>query len=265
MSIRRELDTRDSVKVVTSNNFLRACGLEHTTLKARKLLYLAISQCRLNDNQFYEYKISARDFADLMQISPSHVYDEADSITDELMKGFIKYIPDGKKRFKKFHLFERCEYTDNAEIIFELHKEMTPICLDLKRDFSQPLLSDFLRMRSNYSMILFHYFVMKMKKYPGTKRISFYCSLEELREVTGCDNKFKQLGQFREKVLDRAISEIYSNSGIDINYTYKRKGRTVIGFNFIATSFGIDLTDFEPSIECLEHIAEFNKKQQNIS
>lgn len=262
MSTRRDLDTRENVKVVTSNNFVRACGLERTSLKARKLLYLAISQCKLNDDHFYEYRISARDFADLMQIVPSHVYEEADSITDELMKGFIKYVPEGKKRFKKFHLFEKCEYTDNSEIVFELHREMTPICLDLKKDFSQPLLSDFMRMRSNYSMILFHFFVMKMKKYPSTKRIEFYCTLEELREVTDCKSKFKQVGQFREKVLDRALNDIYLNSGIDIHYTDDKRGRVVVGFYFVATLMGIDMTDYIPNEETIAKIEEFKKKQR---
>lgn len=266
MSIQRDLDTRKNLKVVTSNNFFKACGLENTTLKARKLLYLAISQCRLNDEQFYEYRISAKQFAELMDIDPSNVYDEADSITDELMKGFIKYVPEGKKRFKKFHLFEKCEYNENSEIVFELHREMTHICLALKKDFSQPLLSDFMQMRSNYSIILFHYFFSKMKKLPGTRRIEFECSIDELRSITGCNDKFLQIGQFKEKVLDRALKEILLNCDTEISYTHLKKGRSIVGFHFIAINkAGIDLTDFIPSDTTLKKIEEFKKRQQNIS
>ena len=76
----RELDTRDSVRVVTANNFLKASNLENISLKARKLLYLAIAQCRQDDKEFYTYKVTATEFADLMGIQVSHVYLERNGL-----------------------------------------------------------------------------------------------------------------------------------------------------------------------------------------
>ena len=49
----RKVDIRDSVKTVTSNNFISAKGLETLSLKARKMLYIAISQCRMTDETFF--------------------------------------------------------------------------------------------------------------------------------------------------------------------------------------------------------------------
>lgn len=63
-------------------------GIEEMTLKARKLLQY-LSARRMTKN-FFEYQISAKDFAKLMDIEPDTVYREADKITDELMKSFIK-------------------------------------------------------------------------------------------------------------------------------------------------------------------------------
>lgn len=60
----KELNTKESVKVVTSNSFIKACGLEDLSLKGRKLLYLAISQCKRTDTEFYEYNISVKSFAE---------------------------------------------------------------------------------------------------------------------------------------------------------------------------------------------------------
>ena len=46
--MKRELNTKESVRTVTSNQFITACGLEGISLKARKLLYIAISQSKKN-------------------------------------------------------------------------------------------------------------------------------------------------------------------------------------------------------------------------
>ena len=63
-----------------------------------------MSQCKKTDKEFYEYKLPAMQFADLMGISPTHIYEEADSITDELMKGFIKIYnqTNGKRKKRGF-------------------------------------------------------------------------------------------------------------------------------------------------------------------
>ena len=51
-------------RTVTSNQFITACGLEGISLKARKLLYIAISQSKKTDTEFYEYEIGVKEFAD---------------------------------------------------------------------------------------------------------------------------------------------------------------------------------------------------------
>jgi len=233
----RDLDTRESVRVVTANNFLKASGLEDITLKARKLLYLAIAQCRKTDKQFYEYSISVTEFATLMNIDESNVYKEADSLTDELMQGFMKFTEPGKKRFLKFVIFEKCEY-DEGKINFKLSREMSPLLWNLKKDFTQPLLNDFIRMRSNYSMEIWHVMQreMRSKKTSVTDIVEFELSLEELRFITGTTDKFKQIGQFKSKVLDKALREIKDNCGVVIDYTNLKTGRTITGFRFFARS-----------------------------
>jgi plasmid replication initiation protein len=247
MAEKRELDIRDSVKVVTSNSFITSKGLDKMSLKAKKLLYIAAAQCQKNDDEFYEYKIKITDFARLMDVDESNVYREAFNITGELASCKLSYIPDGTKKFKHIPVTSICEYSEDGCLKIELNKRMTDFLLQLKKDFSQPLLNDFMRMRSPYSMAVWHLMQREMhSQKPGTKRIEFYLSLEELREVTGTQDKLRQLGQFKERVLDKAIREIRDNCATDISYTNRKKGRTVIGFEFTAINqYGIDLTDFE--------------------
>lgn len=256
----REIDSRESVRVATANNFLRATGLEDISLKARKLLYLAIAQCKKSDSEFFEYSISATEFARLMDIVPQAVYKEADMMTDELMHGFIKYVPEGKKGFTKFNLFEKCTYIDGT-LTFQMSKDMTPILLNLKRDFTQPLLADFMRMRSSFSMEIWHLMQREMRSHKTgvTDVCEFDLTLQELRTITGTTDKFVRLSQFKAKVLDKAIKEIADNCGIIVDYTDIKKGRKVVAFHFVAKSlYYISLEEI--SIETRERVANTKKR-----
>ena len=237
-NIIKETDLRESLRVVTSNEFFKALGLENLTLKARKFLYLSFAQCKLTDNKFEEQSIKAREFAEWMGISPSHVYEEADKITDELMKGFIKYVPEGKKAFAKCQLYDRCAYSEDAVIYYKLSDDMAPILLALKKNFTKPLLEDFAKMNSPFSMEVWHLMQREMnsRKPYGNTVIEFYLSVEELRFVTGTQNTMKQIGQFKEKVLDKAIREILENCNVKITYENVKQRNTIIGFHFTATS-----------------------------
>lgn len=264
MPEKRELDTQKNVKVVTDNHFITADGLSKMSLKARKLLYLTAAQCKQNDDQFYEYSISVKEFADIMGIEKTHVYQEAYNITGELASAKLTYLPDGAKRFKHIPVTASCEYTENGYIKIELNKRMTDFLLELRGSFTQPLLSDFMRMRSPYSMAVWHLMQREMhSKKPGTKRIEFYISLEELRKVTGCENKLKQLGEFKNRVLDKALREIDGCCGVKISYENRKEGRTVVGFDFKAiNSYGFDLTDYEPPQEVLDRVRKFELTQK---
>ena len=258
------MDLRDEIRVVTSNNFLKASGLENISVKAVKLLYLALAQCKLNDKDFFTYTIKAKDFAEFMGIDPSNIYQEADKITDELMQGFIKYVPINKKTFVKHQLFSICKYTESAEITFRMSEEMTPIVLGLKKDFTQPLLKDFARMRSGYSVSIWHIMQREMQsKKPGIlDEIEFELSLEELRKITGTEKQktYDKISNFKNKILDKAIREIRDNCAVDITYTNIKSGRYIVGFHFIAKSlYHIDRTSIRA--ETLAKAEAFEQKK----
>lgn len=231
----KSVDTRDCVKVVTKNNFITAIGHEKLSLKAKKLLYIAISQVRQNDKEFYEFCITPIEFADMMGIAVTHVYQEIESITDELSRLALRCQVD-EDTVRKYSTFSFIEYGSNCDIKFKLNPDMTDFLLLLQRDFTQLLTNDVIKMKSNYSIAVWHLMQkeMKSKKPFSNTDIEFDLSLEELREATGTEDKFKQLVQFKEKVLDKAIREIYDCCYVDIQYTNIKKSRTVVGFHFVA-------------------------------
>ena len=240
-----KVDDRASLKTITSNSFITAKGLSSLSLKARKMLYIAISQCRKTDCQFYTFEISAVDFAKLMGITPQAVYQDAKVIARELMKGTLEVVPRGKKEFRMYSLFSTCEYTKNGVILFKLNPDMTEFLLQLKRDFSQPLLQDFLKMKSPYSMAVWHLMQREMhSRKPGiTDTIEFDLMLDEMRTATGTENKLLQIKGFKTRVLDQALEEIKNNCGVKITYANIKKNRKVVGFHFKAIMASIHVNE----------------------
>lgn len=230
----KTIDTRESIKVVTSNELITAHGLSDLSLKARKVLYLAMSQCKQNDEEFFTYEISSSELALQLGIGRNHVYETADSITRELMTKYLEVVPEGKKKFKRYSLFAMCEYDEDGVLRFKLNKDMTSFLLGVKKSFTQPLLSDFMKMRSVYSMAIWHLFQREMKSCKASirKRLEFDLTLEELRIVTGTESKLKNIGMWKKRVLEQALKEIEGNQLAKIGYTNIKRGRYITGFHF---------------------------------
>ena len=123
MSKKKEIEVKSSMKIVTDNRFIISKELSKMSLKARKLLYLTAAQCRQNDDEFYEYNISIKKFADIMGIDNSNIYKEAFNITGELASAKLSYLPDDSKRF--VHIFAEApgELYATASVGFYAHEK----------------------------------------------------------------------------------------------------------------------------------------------
>ena len=232
----KEIDKRENIRVVTKNEFITADGLSQLSLNARKLLYLAIAQCQMQDREFYEYSATPEELAEMWGVSRQRVYQSADSITDELMRLFIKTVKEQGKHFIKRTVFRLCEYDDDNKITFKLDGEMGELLLKITGGFTQPPLSDFLKMRSKYSMAVWHLMQREMgSTLPGVgSPMEFDLTLEELRQVTNTQDKLEPVAQFKRKVLNVAIKEIKENLLADITYMDLKRGKRITGFRFTA-------------------------------
>ena len=259
----RDLDLRENVRVVTSNNFIMSEELQRLSLNARKLLYLAISQCKKKDEGFYSYSISLTDFADEVGISTSTLYGIVRDVTRELLSLtiFSKYNEENES-FVGYAVFSRCSYNgEKGEIYFKLNPDMTEFLLGLKENFSKPLLSDFMKMKGKYSIPIWHLFQMKMNsaKPKGKEIIEFDCSLDELKQVTDVYDKYSSVGSFKQSVLDPALKYISEACMLSIFYKNKKRGRVIVGFTFRVMSIFTNIIEQEGKSEkMLENSRENN-------
>ena len=237
----KKVDTRKNIRVVTKNSLITAKSLGSLSLNTRKFFLLAIAQCRISDKEFFAYEMSLEEFSQILNISKKSAYNYANSISDELLKiVVVDELPN--KEFRKYSAFSYVEYKDGI-ISFKLNSDMTEFLLNLNKNFSKPLLADFMPMQSTFTMSVWHLMQREMqssKPDPRHPAMHFNLSLEELRIVTNTENKLERISQFKERVLNTSIKEIKTLQLADITYTDVKRGRSVVSFDFIVKFVGPD-------------------------
>lgn len=238
---KKKMDLRETNVMTVNNGFITAKYDGRMSINAMKLLRLTLTQCRMNDNEFFEYDVTVTDLAAMFRIDASNIYREMDKITTQMMKTLIHIRPDGsKKDFDKFTMFSECHYREKTGILtVQLSEKMKPYVLELKGNFTKIPIGNLVTMRSKYSMKLYELLSMELRNAPtyGSKKQLVYLDLATIRTATGTEEKLKQIKELRERLLNIAVNEINeSDIGWNISYTDRKNGRTIIGFDFVIKS-----------------------------
>lgn len=241
----REVDTRDCIRVVTSNDFLKIEGLCNLKLNSLKLLYLAIAQVQMNDDKFYTCKISTPELAKLWGVSRQRVHKCYDEIITELHNfstTLRKFNASGDSREYLVHIISMIikdldKKKNLTSLEIEIDHNANDLFLKLENNFSQPLLCDFNKMKSVNSILIWHLIQIKTKsKKPVNKKIELELSDIELRKITGKLEKYSNNYEFKRRVLDKAIKDIEKCCFVKINCKSIKSGRYIIGYKLILTN-----------------------------
>lgn len=241
----REVDTRDCIRVVTSNDFLKIQGLCNLKLNSLKLLYLAIAQVQMNDDKFYTCKISTPELAKLWGVSRQRVHKCYDEIITELHNfstTLRKFNASGDSREYLVHIISMIikdldKKKNLTSLEIEIDHNANDLFLKLENNFSQPLLCDFNKMKSVNSILIWHLIQIKTKsKKPVNKKIELELSDIELRKITGNLEQYPSNYDFKRRVLDKAIKDIEKYCFVKINCKSVKNGRYIIGYKLILTN-----------------------------
>lgn len=241
----READTRDCIKVVTSNNFLKIEGLHKLSLKAIKLLYIVISQSEMEDEDFYQITIKPTELQKLWGIKKQSVYRDLKKVSKELVKLFVSVENDDEEEFEHIPLFAKSTYkkdpiSKEKHYIGKINNESNFLFLKLHENYSQPLLIDFNQMKTVNSILLWHLIQIKAKnksrKPVGYKKINSIVTVEEIRSLTGTIHKYPLIKDLKKRVIEQAIKDIEKNCGVKIIYSSIKKGRKIVAFDFEMTN-----------------------------
>ena len=233
---KRTPDYSNANKLVVSNKYIQAIHPDRMSINAMKLFRLAITQCRMNDENFYEYDFQIRDCASAMNIDESNMYREIQNMCMNLMQMVLKVgTNDVKDDWEIRHIFEVCRYTrKTGTVSILLHKDMTELFLQLKTNFTRIPIVNILSMKSKYSIRIYELLCERMMShYPyADETAEITLSLEDVRKATGTDRKktYDKISNFKNIVWKPSIREIEEVANWKIEVEEIKCGRIISGF-----------------------------------
>lgn len=186
--------------------------------------------------------VNALDFAEEYGLGKKSVYRTLAQVADSLLyKAFFFWNMKGDTPISKKGVswLVECDYKENEgclEIILaDTVLEMLTV-FDTDNSFTK-YQKNMITNLGSYGIILFELIASCM--YQDHKQKSY--TVKYLREKFNCTETYKQIGDFKLYVLDKAIKDIHEHTPYRISYTQKKLGRVV---NDIVFSFK-DISDIK--------------------
>ena len=205
---------------IRQHNALTNARYDYTELQL-DLMFFLVSKLR-KDQKTGSYDLSIMELSALT--GKRYDYPYLRQATESM--GSRVFEVETKESFKQLWMFRTVEYMKGQGVLkIKLSEDILPYLFDLKDNFTSYGLAAALRLSSKYGKRIYQ-LVSQWKDVGETKKYDLQDFKKMLGLVDGKGNeKLKQLGQLREKVLDPAVKQINEHTELHISYTLEKKGR----------------------------------------
>lgn len=218
---------KDSYLVAQGNELVEARHNNPLSVREQKIILTMVSMIQPSDEDFKDYRISIKEFSEMLGLKGSTKYTELKEITKNLMSKSIE-IPRENGGWLLANWISSAEYqTGEGVIELSFSPKLKPYLLQLKQ-YTSYRLSDILSLGSSYSIRLYE--LMRKWSYRG----NWEGSVVEIREKLGAVTKSYSLyGNFKNKVLLPAIKELNEQTDFFVSFKEIKKGRSVERIEFV--------------------------------
>ena len=210
--------------VKKSNALARARWSAQSVLEPRLVALLA-SKINAEDEDFKVYEIHVSEL--LEKAHSGRDYIEVEQAVEKTMSRVIT-IHD-PKGWTKYNVFSRCRFR-RKEGILELgfHPDLIPHYLQLKKNFAQYSLFEYLRLPSIYSQRIFEI----LTSWSDQPEITI--NLSELFEMLDVPESHRnEFAAFRRRVLEKAHKDISERTALRFEWEPIKRGKAVAAIRFI--------------------------------
>lgn len=180
-----------------------------------KLFEMAVSCIDTSrDLSSREVRMSKQDIYDLFGYHTHSKYKFFREALEDLQQQVVKFDLE-KDRRASIVLVPYIEWgtkDDDDEVLLKFSEEIMPFLIDFKNGhFTQYEIAELKYMKSQYSIVLFKYFVMEYNKRIKHSRngvVEVFVSLEDLRFITDTQKKYSKPNSLTEKIVNVTINEI---------------------------------------------------------
>lgn len=210
--------------VKKSNALARARWSAQSVLEPRLVALLA-SKINAEDEDFKVYEIHISELLDNAHSGRDYI--EVEQAVEKTMSRVIT-IHD-PKGWTKYNVFSRCRFR-RKEGILELgfHPDLIPHYLQLKKNFAQYSLFEYLRLPSIYSQRIFEF----LTSWSDQPEITI--NLSELYEMMDVPESHRSnFAAFRRRVLEKAHKDISERTELRFEWEPIKRGQAVAAIRFI--------------------------------
>ena len=222
-------------EIVKKSNALARARWTVESVWEPRLVALLASKVRVDDTDFHVYEIPV---SDVLRGSGGHDYKAIANVVDRIMSRVLTiYDDDG---WTKYNVFTRCRFRKKDGILeLGFHPDLRPHYLQLKKQFAQYNLMEFLMLPSIYSQRIYE--ILKS----WNDKSDVVISIKELHDMLEVPESLRNdFAQFRRRVLEQAYKDI-SKTTLEYEWEPVKKGRTVIAIRFIFNKKAIALKEEE--------------------
>jgi len=191
------------------------------TLTEQKLLLSLVSLIAPEDEEFQDYALEVKSFADLIRTKNQNYYKEMSEILERLMGRVLHIEQDGD--WHKVHWIGYARHRKGSgTITVRFDPFLKPYLLQLKNRFTSYQIGAIAQFRSSYSIRIYQ--LLKQYERLGERRLS----VAELRQrLDIAENEYGRHADFRRRILLPAVEDINQKSDIMISFTQAKRGTKV--------------------------------------
>lgn len=212
---------------VRQHNAITTARYEYSELQLDLFLYL-LSMLR-KDKPDGVYEIVVKDLSSVT--GKEYKYSYLKKATEEM--GSRMFEVSTPKSYEQLWMFQRVKYViGEGRIEIEFANPIKPYLFDLKDNFTSFQLYAALRLSSKYAKRI--YTICSQWKDKGQTQTF---SLDEFKKMLALlddkgNEQYKQIGQFKQFVLDESVKQINQHTDLQIGYTLQKRGRSFQNITF---------------------------------
>jgi hypothetical protein len=214
--------------LVTKSNTLIEANYKLGVVEQKIILYLA-SNINSKDSDFKTYTLSIKEFNRLLGLKGNPKYTELRQITKELMHKVFEVRID-KKVIQVAWLSYVAYNESDGTIDIRFDPFLRPYLLELKREFTSYRLENVVKLKSSYAIRIYEF----LKQYERLHERTF--SLMDLRKMLGAEDVYPAYGNFKQRVLIPAQTELKEKTDISFEIEEIKVGRRVDKIKFLISS-----------------------------
>ena len=176
-------------------------------------------------------QITAESYINAFGVSQSTGYETLKSACKSLFSRQFSYLETRERgvAHKTTRWVSDIAYIDNsATIEFTFAPSVIPLITYLEKHFTSYELQQVASLSSSYAIRLYELLI----QWRSTCETPFFRLMEFRKKLGIDDDKYQRMGQFKEKVLDLAITQINMHTNITASYEQQKRGREITGFKF---------------------------------